>query len=65
LIKTAGPIEIILFSDMLKFSDTNLFLKDFIFSFVKENEESFVIFWNVIFVEMKSSKLNNNLAKTW
>jgi hypothetical protein len=62
--KTAGPIEIILFSDMLKFSETIFFLKDF-FSFVKENEESFGIFWNVIFVEMQASKLNNYLAKTW
>jgi hypothetical protein len=27
---------------------------------VKENEESFCIFWIVIFVEMKSSKLKKN-----
>jgi hypothetical protein len=32
---------------------------------VKENEEYFGIFWNVIFVEMEASKLNNHLAKTW
>jgi hypothetical protein len=31
------------------------FLKDFL-SFVKENEESSCIFWNVIFVKMQASK---------
>lgn len=47
---------------MLKFS-TNVFLKDI--AFVRENEPSFGIFENNLFIEMEPSKLNNYSTETW
>jgi len=48
---------------MLKFSKKDFFSK--IFFLEKGSEASFEIFENILFVEMKSSKLNNYLTKTW
>jgi hypothetical protein len=47
---------------MLKFSKNIFFSKKD--SFVKENEASFGIFENILFVEMESSKLINYLTET-
>jgi hypothetical protein len=46
---------------MLKFS-TNDFLKET--AFVRENELSFGIFEDILFIEMEPSKLNNYLTET-
>jgi hypothetical protein len=50
---------------MLKFSKKYFFLKDFFCFFEKGSEASFEIFESILFVEMKSLKLNNYSTKTW
>jgi hypothetical protein len=60
-------ITLLLFLEMLEeiFFQQVFILKDFyFFSWVSENEAFLGIFLNILFVEMKSSKLNNYLTET-
>ncbi len=56
---TAGSAKIILFLNMLKLSKNISFKEK---KNRKENEASFEIFKNILFISMESSKLNNYSA---